>query len=156
MRSTDLSVLVLAILFVLFSDGVCREKVSGYASPGLRLGYTFGEGPTIGLEISLGVFHKDILWNSAIVLGIVGLPSEPSSPIKYIALQGGFGYFGASYGLAFHEKFGIGNRFTTFAGVLVPFVTWEHLDFTPEGMDYNTFGIWFKVPILEDPIEIVC
>ena len=111
------------IVLLLLSTNCYGQKIWGYASPGVRFGYSFGEGPTFGVEVSLGAHRDDLNWHSAIVVGIEKYPDKHQSAIKYIAVQGGSGPFGGSFGLAHNTDYGFGKCFNVFCGIGYSFLS---------------------------------
>lgn len=67
-RGKFLAGLLLTILPITGLDVHAGEKPIPYVSPGLRVGYEFGKGLTVGLKISLGVNAEGNYYN--ITLGV--------------------------------------------------------------------------------------
>jgi hypothetical protein len=110
------------IFCLLLGAGVClsEEKPIPYISPGLRIGYDFGNGFSVGAKISLGIFTDPGYYN--ITLGVRGVSHKKPVPsvdeYNFIQFQAGYPKWGpremaflggAGAGIVFFKDKGI-NR----------------------------------------------
>jgi hypothetical protein len=138
----------------------------GYVNPGMRVVYTFGEGITWGVEITLGIIYWDALIHSSVAIGWQKNPYYPQE-LHYIALQGGIYLFGASIGQTFYgdgkgrEK---GVRYTGYLGPLpiltegvlgLAFATYEYYRFPALKKTYHSLSICGKTPVVLPELPVI-
>ena len=143
--------IIYTCLFIFLFSPTKAQVFLPYMSPGIRLGYVFGEGFTWSSEITFGVWNDSSVWFTSVALGYQHIPKNPSS-FSYIALQGGFIFFGLSYGGAFYKDEGVsqqGRRLSSFVGLGVGFLSYERLQFSSLDVSYQTIGLWGKLPIID-------
>lgn len=152
--------------------GQNKTEIYPYISPGVRIGYMFGEGFTLNYEVTVGVVGgEQMIWHSSIALGYQVKPKNPTSYI-YVAAQGGWAVFGISLGkiLDKNDKLNIiGSRFSGYIGGLplfiefeplfplyeglfriggIPlgFISYEYISFPLSSEHRHSFGLWGKIP----------
>lgn len=126
-----------------------------YFSPGVRFGYNFGEGPTIGVKISLGRFTENSFYNitfgTNLPLGKKG--NQPFEKYNFLEIQGGMFSnppilsFGGGTGMAFFRNGKatiVAPKICAFKG-LFAFATIDMV-FLKE-REINDFGFEFVLPV---------
>ncbi len=126
-----------------------------YISPGVRFGYNFGEGPTIGVKISLGSFYADSFFN--ITLGtnfpVGNRVKKPHEKYQFVELQAGTFKnpiplcLGGGVGIAFSqidEQPIIAPKISLFGGFLA-FATMDMVFF--KNNEIRDFGLEFVLPL---------
>jgi hypothetical protein len=107
------------IFCLLLVSGLCKseERPIPYISPGLRIGYEFGNGFSVGAKISLGIFTDPEYYN--ITFGVRGVShKKPSSSVdeyNFIQFQAGYPKRD-SWDMAFLGGMGAGVVFFTDKG----------------------------------------
>jgi hypothetical protein len=108
------------IFCLMLAAGVCRsgEKPIPYISPGLRIGYEFGNGFSFGAKISLGIYTDPGYYN--ITLGVRAVSHKKPAPsvdeYNYIEFQAGYPNR-ESWGAAFLGGAGAGIVFLRDRGI---------------------------------------
>lgn len=142
----------LLILFILLFS-TSKAQIF-YVSPGLKIGYVFGEGPCFGAEITVGVFYA---LYASVAVGFEKLPNDKES-FSYVALQGGsilpIDNFYPAVGLSIGKTVTInqaepqyGTRLSIHSGLLYGLLVYEHLRFPTLDKNYNTLGVFGKYPV---------
>lgn len=146
----------ISLLFLLQILTVAPIKAQiPYISPGIELGYIFGQGFTFSAEVTLGICIY--LAHGSIALGHQLIPEKPKS-LSYFAVQGGTLEYGASIGGVSYNDNGTeetGSRFAIYygfplswkLGVVNPVIILSSklLDFPSLDTRYMSIGIWGKL-----------
>lgn len=140
--------LIVIILFAISTSLINAQNP--YISPGFRICHTFGEGLTIGVEISIGVFGEDTPYHLSVAAGNDWIISKKMN-IVYVAGQGGYTFAGASIGKAFlfeENAKKSGFRYSVYGGLGFALLSYESMQFADDDKQFKTFGILGKLPII--------
>jgi len=136
---------VIALLIILMSPNYAQNP---YISPGIRFSKIFGEGYSIGIEITIGVFGEITPYHFSLALGNNWIGKKS---ISYIAGQAGYSLVGASIGKAYFLEKGeklSGLRLSLYGGLGLVLLSYESMRFPDYHKQFNSFGIWGKRPII--------
>lgn len=117
-------------------------------SPGVRLGYVFGEGFSWNTEISIGFFNEFDAKFYSIGMGHQKIRNIPNQ-FTYFAIQGGQ-ELGWSVGRVYYKEDGLrkkGWRISGFGGVAIGFLSSYQLILPSHAIRYHTIGISGKLPV---------
>jgi len=140
-------IVVIALLMISISPNYAQNP---YISPGIRLSNTFGEGFSIGMEITIGVFGEITPYHFSLAVGNNWIIQKKKS-ISYIAGQGGYSLVGASIGKAYLLEKGeksSGLRLSLYGGLGAVLLSYESMRFPDYHKQFNSFGVWGKLPII--------
>ena len=139
------TIFVTIILIISLSSSNAQNP---YISPGVRI--SFGERYSIGMEITFGVSGETSPYHFSFAIGKNGTISK-NNGISYLAVQGGYSIAGVSIGKAYllenGKKFS-GTRFSWYGGLGAALVSYESIRIPDYPDQFNSYGIWGKLPIL--------
>ena len=144
-----------AVWMFAIATPLLADETLTYISPGVRFGYHFDEGPTLGFKISLGSFYADSFFN--ITLGtnfpVGNRVKKPHEKYQFVELQAGtfknpipLG-LGGGIGIAFsqiNEQPIIAPKISLFGGYLA-FATMDMVFF--KNNEIRDFGLEFVLPL---------
>jgi len=162
--------LYLMILVSLFTSRIegssePKDELFGYINPDVKIGYTFGEGFSWGVEVTFGAFY----WKPPIPHGSIAIEWERKwdFPLEfiYVSFQGGLTSIGGSIGRTFYKvdnKFRTGKRYSAYVGLPIPieleqirlwfisteFVSYEYTKFPALDKTFYNLCLWGKIPIV--------